>query len=399
MVINTNIAATAASRTLGESAKALSASLTRLSSGSKIVSPEDDAAGLAQSIKFDSQISRNEAVNSNITNAISFSQTQDGFLQKVQSALDRMSEISVLAQDVTKTDNDRESYNAEFQQLINFINDIATKKFNGVELFQNKYEVIETDEASWTEAKADAVSRGGNLAAITSGREMSDVLGILGDDFFNTLWFGGSDADTEGTWEWVTGEDWDYANWRPGSPNNHGGIGEHSLLHRGPLMFDEDWYEDYRKSGSVTEIGTWDDHHDESNGYDYILESPISSLEVTIDDKGKTISLGPLTPINASGSVSTVDDSKKAFLQTRELINVLGYKRADIGSIISRLKNTADSVVSMNGNLSAANSRIKDVDVAEESTRFARSSILVQSGTAMLSQANILPEMALKLLG
>ena len=132
MVINTNIAATAASRTLGESAKALSASLTRLSSGSKIVSPEDDAAGLAQSIKFDSQISRNEAVNSNITNAISFSQTQDAFLEKVQVALDRMSELSILAQDVTKTDDDREAYNSEYQQMINFINDIATKAFNGV---------------------------------------------------------------------------------------------------------------------------------------------------------------------------------------------------------------------------------------------------------------------------
>ena len=115
------MSATSASRTLGESSKALYASLARLSSGSKIISPESDAAGLAQSIKFEAQISRNQAVRSNITNAISFSQTQDGFLAKVQASLDRMSEISVLTQDVTKTDSDRSNYSVEFVQLQRYV--------------------------------------------------------------------------------------------------------------------------------------------------------------------------------------------------------------------------------------------------------------------------------------
>ena len=106
MVINTNVAALAASRTLTESTNSLSASLARLSSGSKIVSPEDDAAGLAQSMRLDTQIKRNHAVQSNLNNAISLSQAQDGFLIKAQSALDRMSELSVMAQDLTKTDTD-----------------------------------------------------------------------------------------------------------------------------------------------------------------------------------------------------------------------------------------------------------------------------------------------------
>ena len=73
MVINTNIAAMAASRTLAKSTNSLSSSLARLSSGSKIVSPEDAAAGLAQSIRFDAQINRNHAVQSNLTNAGRFS--------------------------------------------------------------------------------------------------------------------------------------------------------------------------------------------------------------------------------------------------------------------------------------------------------------------------------------
>src|SRR3569833_4501379 len=85
----------------------LSKSLARLSSGSKITSPEDDAAGLAVATRFDAQINRVSAANNNVGNAISFSQTQDGFLQKVSNALDRMSELAVESQDVTKTDADR----------------------------------------------------------------------------------------------------------------------------------------------------------------------------------------------------------------------------------------------------------------------------------------------------
>ena len=105
MVINTNVSAQSSSRLLSESSSMLQKSLARLSSGSKIVSPEDDAAGLAVSLRFDAQINRTTAANSNVGNAISFSQTQDGFLQKIGKALDRMSELSVLAQDVTKTDS------------------------------------------------------------------------------------------------------------------------------------------------------------------------------------------------------------------------------------------------------------------------------------------------------
>jgi flagellin len=85
----------------------LAKSLARLSSGSKIVSPEDDAAGLAVSLRLDAQINRTNAASSNIGNAISFNQTQDGFLQKVGKALDRMSELAILSQDITKSDADR----------------------------------------------------------------------------------------------------------------------------------------------------------------------------------------------------------------------------------------------------------------------------------------------------
>jgi flagellin len=266
MVINTNMSAISSARLLAESSNLLSKSLARLSSGSKIVSPEDDAAGLAVAMRFDAQIARTQAANNNVANAISFSQTQDGFLQKVAKALDRMSELAILAQDVTKTDADRELYNKEFETLAAYISDVATKDFNGVSLF------------------------------------------------------------------------------------------------------------------TATE------------------------LSVTIDSDGNTfqmsaVNLGATTYTDATGSnISTTTAAVSALEKVKQAITQLAEDRATVAANIARLTKTSEGLSVLKDNLAAATSRIKDVDVAEESTRFARYNILVQAGTAMLAQANALPTSALRLL-
>ena len=89
MVINTNIGAGRAHRLLEDSTSKLNGALQRLASGSRIVEPQDDAAGLAVATKFNAAISRNNAVQNNLSSALSYSQTQDGFLQKVSKALDK----------------------------------------------------------------------------------------------------------------------------------------------------------------------------------------------------------------------------------------------------------------------------------------------------------------------
>src|SRR5947209_9570163 len=113
----------------------LSKPLPRLSSGSKITSPADDSAGLAVSMKLNAQMSRVDAATNNVGNAISFNQTQDGYLQKVADALNRMSELAILSQDITKSTGDRALYDQEFQTLGQYVSDVATKDFNGVSLF------------------------------------------------------------------------------------------------------------------------------------------------------------------------------------------------------------------------------------------------------------------------
>ena len=274
MVINTNVTAMASARSLASSTSYLAKSLARLSSGSKIVSPEDDAAGLAQSIKFEAQMNRNTAVRANLGNAVSFVQTQDGFLQKVQSALDRMSELSVLSQDITKTNTDRSNYSVEFTQLQSYISDIGTKNFNGVTLFATAGQAVTID----------------------------------------------SDAS----------------------------------------------------------------------------KFTMNAVDMT----SSTVTTGLANIYNSATSAITTTTSAAAVLSNiQTAIQNLADMRAKVGANIQRLNMTDDQVKILNENLASANSRIKDIDVAEEATEFAKFNILVQSGTAMLAQANMLPSMALQLIG
>lgn len=134
-VINTNTVAEQTSNNLRSSSTALSKSLARLSSGLKIVNPSDDAAGLAVSSRLDAQIKRLDAALNNVINAVSFTQTQDGFLKTIDSAFRRMSELAMLAQDTTKSEADRLLYNQEFSQLKDYVRSTAAKDFNAVSLF------------------------------------------------------------------------------------------------------------------------------------------------------------------------------------------------------------------------------------------------------------------------
>ena len=135
VVINTNSSASVAKNNLNSSNALLQKSLNRLSSGLKITQPSDDAGGLAVSMKLSAAIKRNDAVNTNIANAQSFLQTQDGAYQTSSKILDRMSELKTLSEDVTKNTTDVANYNTEFQALQNQLSALTSETFNGVSLF------------------------------------------------------------------------------------------------------------------------------------------------------------------------------------------------------------------------------------------------------------------------
>ena len=181
VVINTHSAATVASNNLASSNAMLQRSLNRLSSGSKIVRPSDDAGGLAVSMKLTATINRTQAVNTNIQNALSFLQTQDGAFQTTSKVLDRMSELKVLSQDVTKNTTDIANYNTEFQQLQQQLSSLTVQSFNGVSLFTQSSS-SSTLEVATTEAAGNNVAiNQANLAnqlstALTStGMDLTSV--------------------------------------------------------------------------------------------------------------------------------------------------------------------------------------------------------------------------------
>ena len=135
LTISTNAAASTASYYLSRNNAALQKSLTRLSSGSRINRPADDAGGLAVSMKLNASINRLRGVNNNIQNAISFLEVQDGVLQGAADIMGRMGELKALSQDVLKNSSDKANYNAEFMSLQNQLYQIGKETFNGVSLF------------------------------------------------------------------------------------------------------------------------------------------------------------------------------------------------------------------------------------------------------------------------
>jgi flagellin len=137
--INVNPAASGAGLNLGKSNDALQKSLSRLSSGRRIVNSSDDAGGLAVSMKMAAAQKRTEATAINLRNIQSYLDTQDGAFKIADKVLSRMSELTTLARDVTKNSGDVENYDKEFQNLQLQLTSLGTEKFNGVPLFSTNY--------------------------------------------------------------------------------------------------------------------------------------------------------------------------------------------------------------------------------------------------------------------
>jgi flagellin len=290
-VINTNIQAISAARNLNASQEMLGRSLSRLSSGSKIVNPSDDAAGLAVSEKMDAQGRRVKAAINNVQNSISYVQTADGFMSGMTKILSRMSELAILAKDVTKNSTDVDLYAQEFHAL--------------------------QDQLRAT--------IGGTSADLGGTADIGTPLGA-----YNGIALFGSAAS--GTGLVVTiGQ----------------AVGQEMTIPSSNL----------RDGGMLAIIG-----QDGAGVY-------------TLD-------------LTDSGAIGTITDA----------IQDVATERASLGASQSRLELAATTLQVEFENLSSAISRIRDVDVAEESTQFAKYNILVQSGTAMLAQANQTPKSVLQLL-
>lgn len=161
VVINSNFAATVASNNLAASNDMLQRSLNRLSSGSKIVNPSDDAGGLAVSMKLSAAAKRSGAAITNIANSVSFLQAQDGVLKTTGKVLERMGELKTLYADPTKNTDDQANYDAEFTQLQAQLTSLTGEEFNSVALFGSASLEV-------------PVSENGSSTVSLTGKELAD---------------------------------------------------------------------------------------------------------------------------------------------------------------------------------------------------------------------------------
>jgi flagellin len=193
VIINTNTSATLAATNLGKANSMLQKSMARLSSGSKLSNSSDDAGGLGVSMRMGAAIKRSDAADSNVQNAISFLQTQDGTLDSVGKVLVRIAELKTLSLDVTKSAADIANYDTEFTALKGEITKQAGSTFNGVALFGGTTVNVSTTEdgaaagnvaitKSNLAANADvaAITAGANLAAITAADVDDAITAVAG---------------------------------------------------------------------------------------------------------------------------------------------------------------------------------------------------------------------------
>ena len=170
IVENSNASATTASFNLSRANDALRKSLGRLSSGNRINNPADDAGGLAVAYKLNSKANRTSAILQNTQNALSYMQVQDSGLQTAGKIVDRMSELRVMAQDITKNSQDIENYSKEFIELQSQLNQVSKEKFNGISLFASDAATAVTGILNKVEDTDAAAEKYGTAAYDTFSR-------------------------------------------------------------------------------------------------------------------------------------------------------------------------------------------------------------------------------------
>ena len=387
-VINTNTIALNSQRNLATNSASLSTTIQRLSSGLRINSAKDDAAGLAISERFTTQIRGMDQAARNANDGISLAQTAEGALGEIGNNLQRIRELAVQSRNATNSTSDREALNAEVEQLKAEIQRVSEQtQFNGTNLldgsfsgavFQvgaNQGQTITVGDianaatdslGSWTSPTVTGAevtgaaltdqTAGASFAAIATGE-----LTINGTE----ITLAASAADATGASQAT----------RVAEAINNAGI-----------------------AGVTASV----------DGAEVVLNS---AEDIVIGGTGATassgLSTGTTTAAEVAGTdqtgfesetVLTADAADRMILAMDAALDAVNSSRADLGAIQNRFSSVVANLQTSSENLSASRSRIMDTDFAAETAELSRTQILQQAGTAMLAQANQIPQNVLSLL-
>ncbi|OOF08064.1 MULTISPECIES: flagellin [Salinivibrio] len=372
ITVNTNVPAMTAQRYLNNSTDALNNSMERLSSGYRINSAKDDAAGLQISNRLMSQSSGLDVAVRNANDGISMAQTAEGAMEESSNILQRMRDLSLQSANGANGDSERAAIQEEVVALQDELNRIAeTTSFGGAKLLNGTFGTrsfqvgADAGEAVMMEFKnirADHAEMGG--ASFTAANAKS--AGWTATDGA-TLAITITDADGATTSINVTAKGGD-------------DIEEIATYINGQA--------DDKLSASVTEDGEL--QIVTASGSDATFTGALATslaMGTKVDETIKDV------------DVSTIGGAQKAVGLIDNAMQFIDSHRAELGAKQNRLSHTIANLDNVNENVTASNSRIRDVDFAKETTEFTKSQILQQSGTSILAQAKQAPSAALSLLG
>ena len=376
ITVNTNVSAMTAQRYLNKASNELNTSMERLSSGNKINSAKDDAAGLQISNRLTAQSRGLDVAMRNANDGISIAQTAEGAMNESTSILQRMRDLSLQSANGTNSASERQALNEEVSALQDELNRIAeTTSFGGRKLLNGSF-----GEASF---QIGASSGEAIIMGLTSVR--ADDFRMGGHSFV---------ADQGKTKDW-------------GVP---------------PTARDLK-FEFTTKSGEAITLDVIAKDGDDIEELATYINGQTDKLTASVDEEGKlqifaaepnlqgnlTISGGLATELGLNGGPglnSTVQDidvrsvggSQNAVGILDAALKYVDSQRADLGAKQNRLSHSINNLANIQENVEASNSRIKDTDFAKETTQMTKAQILQQAGTSILAQAKQLPNSAMSLL-
>ncbi len=382
VTVNTNVAAMTTQRYLNKATNELATSMERLSSGHRINSAKDDAAGLQISNRLTAQSRGLDVAMRNANDGISIAQTAEGAMNEATSVMQRMRDLALQSSNGTNSPAERQAINEESMALIDELNRIAeTTSFGGRRLLNGSFgdasvqigaSAGEAMIMALTSIRADDIRMGGVTFFAESGKDKDWAVDATKADMTITLPGVGKDedgnaADLEINVSAKAGDDIEelatYINGKSEMINaSVGEGGELQIFVAHPNV-----QGDISISGSLaTELGL--------NGDD-----PLRSSVQDID----------MTSIQGSQNAISVLDSALKYVDAQ---------RADLGAKQNRLSHSINNLANIQENVDASNSRIKDTDFAKETTQMTKAQILQQASTSILAQAKQLPNSAMSLL-
>ncbi len=381
--INTNLASLNAQRNLSSSQGSLATSLQRLSTGLRINSAKDDAAGLAISERFTAQIRGLNQAARNANDGISLAQTAEGALAEVTNNLQRIRELAIQSSNATNSQSDRDALQTEVSQLINEIQRVSEQtQFNGVNLL----------DGSFSAAQFQVGANAGETITIASTANVdTSVIGSASENTSAGLAVAASGLT-------------DLTAIAAGGLTIDGGSGavdvgaiaaaNTAAERAGQLVFA------INNVSQQTGVGA---SYDAATGQLSLNSSVAFTVAGTAGATAKGYANGGFATVTTTTGIDTLTVGNFAGAQTAidlvdSALTTINSSRATLGAVQSRFESVVTSVQTTAENLSASRSRIQDADFAAETANLTKAQILQQAGTAVLAQANAAPQNVLALL-